>query len=276
MSLALGIAGRNLLPYRSGYGAQVIASNNPNPFGIPGGATIDWNLFSPLGSPLTLPDTELMLTGWRFARYGQIFCRVTNGAANVLTLTGATGGTFVINVTNSVDQSSATQTTAAIPFNATALVVKAALEALFIVGTGNTAVTGPSGGPYNITFAGILGTTTVTVTSSLTGSSPTAAFTTGAGGIPRSFGPYDPSATGTGRDVLNIGDCFILNRTKVMGGSLQLPLQDDMHTGECVVRGSIWGAKVLAVPAGGTPSLANGPTWTALKAAMPMLEPVYV
>jgi len=277
MSLGnLGIPGRNLLPYRSGYGAQVIAGVDVRTFGIPGGATIDWSTFSALGSDLTLIDTELMRAGWRYARFGQVMCRINNGAANVLTIGGgATGGNFTISPTNTATGASSTQTTANIPFGASPLQVKTALEALFNVGTGNIVVTGALGGPYYITPSGILGTTTFTASAAgLTGGTPTAVFTTGAGGIPRAFGPFDPSATGSGRDVLVPGDCFILNRTKVMAGSLQLPLQDDMHTGECVVGGRVWGAKIIMTS--GTHSLAVGPTVAEVRVAFPSLEMVFV
>lgn len=272
MSLAMGIAGRNLFPYRSGYGAAVAAEADC--FGMVGGATIDWNLFSALGSNLTLADTELLLAGWRYARYGQVFTRVTLAAANILTIGGgATGGTLSISVTNTATGTSSTQT-ATPAFPATALQVKTALEALFNVGAGNVTVTGGGLGPYYITFGTSLGTTTVaTVATGLTGGTPTSVFSTGGGGISRSFGPFDPSAT-DGRQNLNRGDVFILNRTRVMGGSLQLPFQDDMHYGECIVKGRVWGAKVLATS--GTHSLAAGPTFTELEAVMPMLTRIYV
>lgn len=271
MSLGLqGIPGRNLLPYRSGYGAQVVAGI---PKILPIGASLDWNLVAALGANLTLPDTELLLSGWRYLRYGQVMTRVTGAAANILTIGGgATAGTFTIAVTNSSVGVSTTQTTAGIAFGSTALQVKTALEALTNVGVGNVVVTGTS--PYNLTFAPVLGTTTVAASAAgLTGGTPTAAFTAGAGGNSRYFGPFDLAAT-DGRQTLTRGDCFIMNRTKVMGGSLQLPLQDDIHTGECIIGGNVWGAKVIAT--NGTASLAAGPTWTNLLAAMPELLPVYV
>jgi hypothetical protein len=273
MSLALqGIPGRNLLPYRSGYGAQILAAQDVR--WLPIGATLDWNLVAAVNADTTLPDTQLILNGWRYLRYGQFMTRVTLAAAKILTITGSpTGGTFTIAVTNSATGASTTQTTAGIAPTATGSDVKAALELLNVVGTGNATVTGNAGGPYYITFAPILGTTTVTTANTFTGgSSPASAFSSGGGGLSRSFGPYDPSAT-DGRQNINRGDCFLLNRTKLMGGSLQLPLQDDIHTGECVIGGTVWGAAVIATT--GTHSLAAGPTWTELLAALPDLRPVY-
>lgn len=276
MSLGLqGIPGRNLLPFRSGYGAQVLAGI---PDILPIGAAIDWNLVAAAGANVTLPDTELILSGWRYLRYGQVMTRVTGAAANILTISGTpTGGTFAITATNSATGASTAQATAGIPFNATALQVKAALEALNDFGAGNVIVTGgptSTGGVYNLTPAGILGATTFTVSvASLTGGTPAGAFSAGAGGNSRYFGPYDSAAT-DGRQTVARDDCFILNRTHVMGGSLQLPLQDDIHTSECVIGGNVWGAKVIAT--NGTHSLANGPTWTELLAALPKLQRFYV
>jgi hypothetical protein len=278
MSLAaMGIPGRNILPYRSGYGAQVIANADPRAFnGFPAGASLDWNLVSAAGSDITLPDTELILTGWRYLRYGQVMCRVTGAGFKVLTITGSpTGGTWTITITNSAMGASAAKTTAGISPTASAGDVRAALEALPNVGYGNAIVTGGAGGPYNITLAAILGTSTfATSGAGLTGgTSPATAFSNGAGGNSRFFGPYDPGAT-DGRQSVNAGDCFIMNRTKVLGGSLQLPLGDDTHTGECVTAGYVWRDKVIATT--GTHSATAGPTWTELRAALPLLQPVSV
>lgn len=274
MSLAsvMGIPGRQLLPYRSGYGASILAGN---PKIMPIGGSLDWNLFPAAGSNITLPDTELILAGWRHGRYGQVCTRVTNASASILTIGGgATAGTFRITVTNSVGtEGSSADTTAAIPFGATALQVRSSLEALFNVGSGNAIVTG--NGPYNITLASaVLGVSTFSADAgSLTGGTPTAVFSTGPGGNSRFFGPYDTAAT-DGRQNVTRGDVFVLNRTMVMGGSLQLPLQDDVHTSECVIGGRVWKAKVIATD--GAHSAAAGPTWTELLAALPELYPVQV
>lgn len=266
MSLGIqGIPGRNLLPYRSGYGAEVQAGSDAKWLTI--GGSIDWNLFAPLGSNLTLLDTELLLAGWRFARYGQVLTRVTNAASNILTIGGgATGGNFTVAVTalGSTD-------TATVPFGSTAAQVQALVQALLNVGYGNAFVSGPNGGPYSFNFSPTLAPVTVaTSAAGLTGGTPTSVFAAGAGGNLRFFGPYDPAAS-DGRQNLNRGDCGILNRTIVMGGSLQLPLQDDLHT-SLLVGGTVWGAKLLGTT--GTHSLAAGPTMTELLAALP-ITPIY-
>ena len=83
----------------------------------------------------------------------------------VITITGGpTGGTFTLTY--------AGQTTAAIPYNATAAAVLAALEALSNIAPGDVTVTGAAGGPYTITFTGTLAGTNVTqitATASFTG-----------------------------------------------------------------------------------------------------------
>ena len=70
-----------------------------------------------------------------------------------VTLSGATGGAFTLGFKG--------QTTAAIPFNATAAGVRAALGALSTIGSSNLAVTGSAGGPYTVEFQGSLAHTAV-------------------------------------------------------------------------------------------------------------------
>lgn len=70
-----------------------------------------------------------------------------------VTLNNATGGTFTLTFSG--------QTTAAIPYNATAAAVQSALEALSNIGVGDVVVAGSAGGPYTITFQGALGSTNV-------------------------------------------------------------------------------------------------------------------
>jgi hypothetical protein len=60
-----------------------------------------------------------------------------------------TGGTWTLAVGG--------QTTAGIPYNATATAVRSAIEALSSVGAGNVIVTGGSGGPWTVAFSGVSG-----------------------------------------------------------------------------------------------------------------------
>lgn len=96
---------------------------------------------------------------------------VGDGNNNVWTATAGgtiTGGTFTITVGG--------QTTTALAWNATNAVVQAALEALTSVGVGNVFVSnGPMPATFTMTWRGALGclAQTVTIASSLTGTSPT-------------------------------------------------------------------------------------------------------
>lgn len=115
--------------------------------------------------------------------------QVGNDAVYSLAITGSpTGGTFTITFGG--------QTTAAIPYNANALAVQQAIEALSSVGAGGVLCSGgaPPGTAVTVTFSNQLGKqviTAPTTTGSLTGgSSPAAAFTSvtaGSAGSPGTF-----------------------------------------------------------------------------------------
>jgi hypothetical protein len=89
---------------------------------------------------------------------------VADGAneAQTVTITGApTGGTFTLTYSG--------QTTAAIAYNASALVVQQRLAALSNIEDGAVSVTGSNGGPYTVTFTSGQDVAQMTATSSLTG-----------------------------------------------------------------------------------------------------------
>lgn len=94
-----------------------------------------------------------------------ITCAATVNEVQALTITGSpTDGTFTVTFKG--------KTTTAIAYNATAAVVQAALAALSTIGAGNVAVSGSAGGPWAVTFQGVLGATNqpqMTATGSLTG-----------------------------------------------------------------------------------------------------------
>lgn len=92
-----------------------------------------------------------------------------------ITTTGSpTGGTFTVTEEG--------QTTTAIAYNATAATVQTALQALSTIGAGNVTVTGSAGGPYTVTFTGVLAGIGVTLMTSsgaaLTGGTSPATATT--------------------------------------------------------------------------------------------------
>jgi hypothetical protein len=106
------------------------------------------------------------------------------------TVTGVpTGGTFTLTWQ--------TETTAAIAYNATAAVVKAALEGLGLINPGDVVVTGVAGGSYTITFAGQYvgqNVPALTATASLTGGTTpgvTIATVTAGGTAPGTDGVLD-------------------------------------------------------------------------------------
>lgn len=71
-----------------------------------------------------------------------------------VTITGApTGGTFTLTYSG--------QTTSGIAYNASAATVQTALEALSNIAPGDVVVTGAAGGPYTVTFGGLLVETNV-------------------------------------------------------------------------------------------------------------------
>jgi phage tail sheath protein FI len=90
-----------------------------------------------------------------------------SGAQNekqVISIQGASGGTFTLTLD--------AVTSGSIAYNATTAVVQAAIEAMSNVGTGNTTVTGQTGGPWTVTFIGTLAARPInqmTANSSLTG-----------------------------------------------------------------------------------------------------------
>jgi hypothetical protein len=107
---------------------------------------------------------------------------VPGNERQIVTLGGATGGTFALRFGGPATQ------TGAIPYDATAGQVQSSLEGPTTVGPGRVSVTGPAGGPWVVEFIGALSdtdTTQLTVeTSGLVGTpSATVVTTTVAGGF---------------------------------------------------------------------------------------------
>jgi hypothetical protein len=135
----------------------------------------------------------------------------------LVTITGVpTGGTFVLHFDG--------EDTTAIPYNATAAAVQAALLALPNLRAGDVVVTGAAGGPYTLTFGGDFSeedVATLTATGAFTGgSSPAIAVTTpspgtvGAIEIVESINAWSYSAKRDRVDVTCFGD---RNKKKVLG-----------------------------------------------------------
>lgn len=93
-----------------------------------------------------LPVTGFDLTVRAKDTFTQVLTLYTN--VQTVTLTGATGGTFLLYWRN--------LPTTALAYNATAATVQTALQLLTLIGGGNVLVTGSAGGPYTVTWAGAL------------------------------------------------------------------------------------------------------------------------
>lgn len=93
-----------------------------------------------------LPVTGFDLTVRAKDTFTQVLTLYTN--VQTVTLTGATGGTFLLYWRN--------LPTTALAYNATAATVQTALQLLTLIGGGNVLVTGSAGGPYTVTWAGTL------------------------------------------------------------------------------------------------------------------------
>lgn len=110
----------------------------------------------------------------RILESGQVMVYAGLDEEQQVTVTGATGGTFTLTF--------GANTTAGIPYNATAAQVDAALELIASVGAGNVAVEGAAGGPWRIRFVGTLAAANqAAMTASgagLTGTAPAVAVTT--------------------------------------------------------------------------------------------------
>jgi len=109
-----------------------------------------------------------------------IYNEVANEVQSIITTGNPTGGTFTLTFNG--------QTTASIPFNATAGQIQAVLQALSNVGAGNVICTsGPLPGAVSVTFSGTLGGSPqniMTHTDALTGgSAPAVAISRTTAGI---------------------------------------------------------------------------------------------
>lgn len=134
--------------------------------GAPTGGTFKLKLGAKITTALVYNATALQVQTALNALSGEAPA-ATGGTNEVqsVTVTGTpTGGSFTLTY--------AGQTTAAIPFNATATQVQNALANLSNIGTGNVSVVGSNGGPFQVTFLGTLQKQDIaafTATASLTG-----------------------------------------------------------------------------------------------------------
>lgn len=256
--------GRTLLAQNSVMPTRV--SSDGSPSYKPAGGTIDWTTVAAVGSDTNLTDGSLIRNGQKFLRYGQVLSKITGGS-NTLTSTH-TSGNFQLVVTTA----QGVGTTANIAFNATAAAVATAIGLLANVGAANISGSGgPLGtGAVTLVPASILGTVSIALgTSTLAGGAFTiGASLTAATNTQGYFGPYDPAAS-DGRQLLNKGDCFVLDETLLQynAGTAALTSAND-HTGSLIDGGWIWIDRIIQ-SAAAAHTLALGPTLAEFSAAFP-------
>lgn len=255
--------GRNVL-FTSGSPVEVCDGGDA--IWHPTGITMAWNLITPNASPVLSAAEQLTIpAGAQYIRYGQVLTMVTNQPTQTITITGTpTGGTFTVSG-NRLD-TGAYVTTAPIAYNASAAAVAAALNDVAAFGPGWASVTGT--GPYVVTTP--LGLLTANGAGLTGGTAPAAAvaLTTTVTTPYGQYGPYDPAAT-DGRANLNPGQTVINNTTVINNGMLGFSRHATAHPG-VLDGGLVWQKRVIAT--NGTASLAAGPTWATLLAAMPTLR----
>lgn len=253
--------GRNVI---GSTGAPIMVAAAEDTIWQPIGVSIDWSLVTAVGADVTSPEGFIVKNGSKWLRYGQVLCKVTTLPAQTATITGTpAGGTFTLSGTR--PDTGGYSTTAAIPYNETAANVQAALVAAF-PGYSFT-VSGSAGGPYTITSP--LGQ--LTATGAFTGGTSPAIATavTVAGANAGKYGPYDFAAT-DGRQTVARGNVCILNQSVMELGVLQFMSQSSTNHPGCLVGGLVWRERIIATT--GTHSLAAGPTFTELEAALPTLR----
>jgi hypothetical protein len=256
-------------------GQQVRVSADGKRMVKTGGITVDWSLIAAVaGSDLVTPVEGITVkVGYKWFRFGQVMCKVTTAEVITLSITGTpTAGSFLMTVTRPDTGFSQVVT---VPYNATAANLQALLDP--ILGVGNSLVAGGAlpGIALTVTIQGALVGTlvpafTIGALSLTGGGTPAAAIT--AGGNTGNFGPYDFAAT-DGRQTCSAGNCFIMDETVLQSGVLGiLSAMNTTNLGNAMYGGRVWYDRVIATT--GTHSLANGPTWTELLAALPQIQPV--
>lgn len=259
--------GRQVLS-QTGRDVMVLADLQDAQFKV-GGITLDWSLFTAQSGDTTLPDQTPVKDGEKFARFGQILCKVTQTEIQTVDLSGdddPTGGTFPLTILG--------HTIEDIPWNVSAAALQTLIRALDNPYASRVTVS-KSGFVYTITFPTDAGNVAAITSSAagLTGvGGDTFAVTilTSTGGLAAGgyYGPYDPAAT-DGRQTLSRGNCFILNRTvKQNGFGAVINTQDSDHP-QVFDGGTVWKDRVLATT--GTHSLAAGPTFTEFETAFPRI-----
>jgi hypothetical protein len=252
-------------------GGSIQLTSDGRPEMKPGGVTLDWASVTAAAADVTYEDGVTVLAGEKAVRYGQSLAPIGVAEVQTVTITGSpTGGTFTLTLPAGSDTvTDPAQTTAAVAYNAAATAVEAALNALGRLSPDGATVSGSAGGPWTVTFARRLGNVPqLTSTNALTGgTSPAVAHATTTagtgGGAAGLWGPYD-SAASDGRQLTpGRGNVVLVNETVK---------QNDLHSDHppVLTGGRVFKNRIIAT--NGTASLAAGPTFANLEAAMPRLS----
>ena len=75
----------------TGRPVMVIAGDGRDIHWKVGGITLDWGLFAAVGVDTTLSDETVVPNGQKYARYGQVLCRVKKTEIQTVTVAAATG-----------------------------------------------------------------------------------------------------------------------------------------------------------------------------------------
>lgn len=239
-------------------GSPLFLSYDGQPHYKAGGWTIDWASVSAVSADTVTEDGQTVLSGKKYLPLGQVMYIDTVAEKQTVTITGTpTGGTFTLSLT----RGGVTKVTSAIPYNATAAQVQAALESLSSIGPGGVVVTGGPGPGTAFTVVFNFNEDVAALVKDATGltggSSPDVTVATTATGT-ATLGKAKPASNST---TLVNGRTFVTNR---------VVLEDEEmsdHAGAPINGGRVFAAR-LKVGGATQPTLAN------LLAACPLLVPI--
>lgn len=261
----MGTYGRKVLG-KTGRDVMVLADLQDAQFKV-GGITLAWALIAAAGSETKFADGTIVKAGEKAARFGQVFCKITQAEVQTVDVSGdddPTGGTFSMVVFGE---------TLTLPWNVTSAAMQTAIRNINNPNAADVTVS-KSGFVYTITFPPSAGNVAV-ITASATGLTGgggdtfavTVATTTQGSAHGGKFGPFDPDAS-DGRQTLSRGNCFINNRTVKENGVEGFGLGATDHP-QVFDGGTVWKERLLMTS--GAHSLAAGPTVAEFEAAFPRI-----
>jgi hypothetical protein len=253
--------GKTILGARTGRPTRLTADGYPRV--LPIGVSTAWGVVAAAVSNTTLEDGTPVYVGEKALPVGTVMVPVRTAEVQTVTITGApTGGSFTLRLR----AGGRTETTSALPYNATAEQVRAALCELANASKSITVTL--AGAVYTITFPATMANVTQleSVPSLTGGATPSVTHATTTQGVATGgqWGPFDSSAADgrqtLERDYVGLLDYTIKQQeTSILGG-----FNDTQEIG-LITGGLIWRERLKV---GGT----NQPTLADLLAVMPNLE----